>query len=689
MKLRLFLLLACVFAVSLCACGTDDGADVPERCGPNEQRIGGECVPGRDVGGADDTAGIDDGGESATDTGDDPSADVSEDTGITPDTAADNGVGDDTGCVDGATGCSELGVPQECISGVWVDGEPCPVSQVCIGGRCVAGAECDSGEVAGCWSETEQRVCNDAGNDWEARLCPDDLFCFRGECGTQICEPDRRSCSEDSRWVTLCAPTGEEWVQVEECNPRDDLVCNLGECVSGCAAALKNPAYIGCEYWSVDLPQYQDPFGDPRVIPHAVVVANTGDRVAEVTIETRSGIPLVDERVDVSPGAVATLLFPRADVEDTSRSNRSFRIQTSEPVVAYQFNPLNDVGVASNDASLLLPANAIGSEYYVMSWPSGVGAMGFAPQTGWFTIVGTTEEPAEVTITFSAPLIDGVDADLRGITADSTHTFELEQFAVMNFEALSSFFAIGDLTGTHIESTRPIVVFAGHEEAVIGDEGDGSGPCCADHLEQQLFPVDTWGTRYMAVHSPPRGREIDVWRVLAAHDGTRITTVPPIGGLDGQTLNAGDWVEVETVESFEVVGSEPILVGQYLVSQLDQGIDATKGDPAFILAVPAAQYRDDYVVLTPDDYDEDWITVIRPTGVRVDLDGTTIPDDAFTPFGTLEYEHAYMPVEPGPHVLVSPTETAFGIAMFGYNTAVSYGYPGGMNLATEFEVVDP
>ena len=56
-----------------------------------------------------------------------------------------------------------------------------------------------------------------------------------------------------------------------------------------------------------------------------------------------------------------------------------------------------------------------------------------------------------------------------------------------------------DLTGTIITSDKPIGVFGGHEAAVSGTQ------CCADHIEQQLFPVATWGKTYIATKSFPRG----------------------------------------------------------------------------------------------------------------------------------------------------------------------------------------
>ena len=254
----------------------------------------------------------------------------------------------------------------------------------------------------------------------------------------------------------------------------------------------------------------------------------------------------------------------------------------------------------------------------------------------------------------------------------------------MNFEAETTIGSIGDLTGTHIRSTRPLIVFAGHEEAVIGE---GDDVCCADHLEQQLFPVTAWRNRYLAVHSPPRGDEPDNWRVIASEDGTRITTTPSVPGLDGVTLNAGEWVEAWSVASFELNATGPVMMGQFIVSQQDERITNTVGDPAFVLAVPTEQFRTDYTVLTPDRYARDYIVVIRPAGAPIELDGVALQASEFTAFGALEYEYAYIEVEPGQHELIAPGDHPFGVTMWGYDAAVSYGYPGGLNL-TEGDLAD-
>ena len=58
----------------------------------------------------------------------------------------------------------------------------------------------------------------------------------------------------------------------------------------------------------------------------------------------------------------------------------------------------------------------------------------------------------------------------------------------------------GDLTGTLIESDQPVGVFVGHEATVLSNQA--TSPCCADHLEDQLFPASTWGKVLVVAGSP-------------------------------------------------------------------------------------------------------------------------------------------------------------------------------------------
>jgi hypothetical protein len=102
------------------------------------------------------------------------------------------------------------------------------------------------------------------------------------------------------------------------------------------------------------------------------------------------------------------------------------------------------------------------------------------------------------------------------------------------------------------------------------------------------------------------------------------------------------------------------------------------GDPAFIVGVPAEQFRDDYVFLAPNAYKEDYVNIVAPVSATITLDNAAIPETAFTPIVTTEFKVARIALTDGPHRI---TGTApFGIVVYGYHDDVSYGYPGGANL---------
>lgn len=656
--------LSFVAALLFAACGDDGAASSREVC------RGSNCDGQRDTG----TGG-------SVDTGLAPDTTAS-DTGLVTDTAVDTGPdteADTALCAEGAVDCSDAGLPQTCTGGAWVDGAACQPTEVCRLGRCVPGESCTPGQVRGCVSSTQRNLCNEAGTGFVADDCATGEFCLDGLCGAQQCRPGESRCDDDFT-ISTCSADGTTWNFTETCDRRSLRVCENGECVSGCIAAVKDPSYIGCEYWSVDLPQYHDiSVPHPDEVPHSVVIANVGDYPADIDVISTDRTFVAPPGITVAPRSTGVLTFPVASIADTGITSRSFKVTTTEPVVAYQFSPLNDLGVFSNDASLMLPANALGRRYRVMSLAGGVAALGFPAQRSWFTVVAT-QPRTNVTVTLSANAENG--GGLTGLNAGVPRTFTLETGQVLNF-AFSSVFSFppvtNDPTGSLVESDRPIVVYSGHEEAVIGDESE-SGNCCADHLQEQLFPVETWRSTFLCIHTPPRGTENDWWRVVADTNGTRITTQPPIAGLDGITLNAGQFVEVQTPLSFELSATAPVLVGQYMVSQQALGVSRYGGDPSLTLMVPSDQFRTDYVIQVPSGYAQDYLTVVKPVGAELRVNGVAVAESEFTPFGTRSWAVAHLNRDAGTYQLSSAQP--FGLYGYGYDNAVSYGYPGGLNLTT-------
>jgi hypothetical protein len=235
-----------------------------------------------------------------------------------------------------------------------------------------------------------------------------------------------------------------------------------------------------------------------------------------------------------------------------------------------------------------------------------------------------------------------------------------------------------DLTGTVVRviSGPNPAVFAGHDCTFVPFD-----KWACDHLEEQMFPLQAWGTRYLATHTQPVTGEPNLWRVISGTDGNTIRFNP---GVFGDTpLNRSEWFEFESADDFEVTADGAFLLVEYLVGQ-GSTLDAV-GDPSMGLAVPVEQYRLAYNFLAPEDYRDDpaagvtgrnYVNVMAKVGSSVMLDGA--PVTGLAAIGGGEFGVARVQIEGGSHVVTSDQE--FGIMCYGYGNYNSYMYPGGLDV---------
>ena len=605
--------------------------------------------------------------------------------------------------------CRDLLTPEICAAdgSAWQPVEACAAELRCqeSTGTC-AEVICAPGRFEGCTDTGMQRYCAPSGTEIVEDVCPGNAACVDGRCGTPECEAGILRCIDKAQ-TEVCNDAGA-WVPGAPCPIGTE--CFNGECQELCELNKKVSSYIGCEYWSADLDNYEDALSQP----HAIVVANVNPTLdAHVTItvgdqgqELTHGFDGQPFALTIPPQSAEIYLIPPGYDHSGTRhlSDRALRVTSTIPVVAYQFNQLNNVDVYSNDGTLLLPTNSVGSEYWGMSWPYRGGQ---ASIRGFLTVVNSSGAPNEVRITPSAEVVAG--AGIPTIAAGETRVFTLAPGDSLNLETsgvereaalasgclqdtagpLPSVTPCPDLTGTHIDADLPVTVFGGHQCANVVQ---GIDRC--DHIESILLPVSTWGKNYVGSKFSPRATgspEPEIWRVIAAEADTRIRTDPPIDGVHGKTLGAGEWLQFEATDHFLLGASKPVMLAQYMVGsnwlgiprECDEGIDARNptgiGDPAMSLAVPVDQFRTDYVVLAPRDYERDYLNVIVPRGHRVRLDGEAIADEAWSLVGAQEaFEVAVVEVEDGFHTLQA--DVPFGVVSYGYDCHVSYAYPGGLNV---------
>ncbi|MCX7957631.1 MAG: IgGFc-binding protein, partial [Deltaproteobacteria bacterium] len=232
-----------------------------------------------------------------------------------------------------------------------------------------------------------------------------------------------------------------------------------------------------------------------------------------------------------------------------------------------------------------------------------------------------------------------------------------------------------DATGTFIQSDKPISVFGIHNCAFIP-----FNRWACDHLEENLFPVETWGMNYVMTHtiSKQNPQEPNLYRILSAFDNNTIS-FNPSSVQSTRTINKGQWFEFYTTADFEVKGTSAFSIAQYLVGEDYNGPNShtsDMGDPAFSLGIPVEQYRNYYNFLTPATYTESYVNITAPTGQQVTLDGAAV--SGFSSIGSGKYSVARIKLNPGQHSISS--QVPVGIMVYGYARYTSYAYPGGLNL---------
>jgi hypothetical protein len=548
------------------------------------------------------------------------------------------------------------------------------------------------------------------------------------------CKPNEPLCQGDV--LVACNADGTIGKTVKTCDASNNQKCMNGACVSPCDTAAATHSYIGCDYWAATLLNAQL---DAR-FDFAIAVANplqVSDVVtnpnAEVVV-TRSGAE--QARATVAPGEVKTINLPwvpelsqngQFDAEQSVQSLAGgYHIVSTMPVTVYQFNPLeyeimvqpgekcsspNDVPPLchsySNDASILLPTTALQKDYIVaarqtyalLTTPNFFNPRPQPTSTpGYFAVVATVDN-TNVTVTYSAYTAGGTNLDQQ--KPGDVQTYSLSQGDVLQIisrkdrpktwtpgspppapcvamtqDTQGTYCDLGksyDLTGTRITADHPVEVFGGHSCSFVP-----YNKWACDHLEEVIFPLDTWGKEVLGVQTPPQTvGEVNYWRVISGVDGNMITFDPPV--TPTAMLDTGQWIEFAASDGFHVKGTGRLMVAQYMEGENAIDLSLGVGDPSIGLAVPVEQYRKNYDFLNPGTYMTSTITIMGPTGASITLDQQVMTIDPNNQvIGNSGFGFLWIDLMAGAHHVSS--DMPFGIAVSGIAPYTSYLYPGGLNL---------
>jgi len=548
----------------------------------------------------------------------------------------------------------------------------------------------------------------------------------RVDCGSQVCiphngcrecVPSQPTCSGND--VHSCKEDGTIGEKIETCDVNKGAFCVDGACSTECQLNEGSPSNVGCEFWAVQLPNERNSggFSIPAAEqPWGVVLSNASPATARVVIDYNAappGEPMSLQLVtalDIPPLGLRQIQLPKRHITGqptqpdppgppyTWLSSGAFRITSSVPIIAYQLNTLtNDY---SNDASLLLPRTGLGTQHRILGYPTanpifipGLAPPGI-PDRSSVTVVGVSPNTV-VTIT-SSTTTNGNSQGIAPLQPGEKVTVTLGPYDVFN---LASDGMPGDMTGTIVESTLPVAVFSSGERAILPgqnkppvprpDWGQDSSLCCTDHIEEQIFPVTSLGSKFVITRSPPRTKgtylEPDLLRFLGVAESTQVrTSLPPPDHVFN--LEPGQLREVWTTTDVIVESDKPVMIGQLLVSQTYT--DAHIGDPSLTIFPPVEQYRKGYIFLIPPSWTSNYVVIATPVNNTFDLDGSPLPNTCHQEkIGTLdgtEYEVLRCPLDAGTHRLTG--EEPFGITAYGYGNAGSFAFVGGADVK---KIYDP
>lgn len=527
--------------------------------------------------------------------------------------------------------------------------------------------------------------------------------------GCLACDPGVITCQGNS--LSQCAPDGRSLAVISEC----EQGCRRGTCVNLCEEVAAESSYLGCEYWPTPLGNIVSP-----EFSFAIAVANPNTKPVSITVElggdiVRSSMIAAGE-LEVIPLPWINRLSTPPDDGFTLLSSKvprgAYRLKTTLPVTAYQFNPLqykidedcpnafsdtpNDGQCFSfsNDASLLLPAHALRRNYMILTYPTNLTFIGSdaSGAPGSFQVIGISPNPTEVTIEFSGYTEAGSgNSEIQSYSPGTEATFTIQQGEVLQIlgrqvtqcnantvsdsaDASIQYCPLGveeDLSGTLIRSSEPVQVFGSHICSFIPYN---SFAC--DHLEESLFPLETWGRSAVVGVTQPLRMEPNLIRVFSGADQNMLTFTPEVH--PAVTLNQGEWVEFETRESFRVIGSQSIQVLQFLVGQNYGGAFDQEGfgDPSISLVPPEDQFRTSYTFLAPDTYEQHWINLIAKPNQVIQLNGDEI--NAFAQIEGTDWAESRVEIPAG--VYTATSDQPFGVWVYGFGSYTSYMYPAGLDL---------
>lgn len=379
------------------------------------------------------------------------------------------------------------------------------------------------------------------------------------------------------------------------------------------------------------------------------------------------------------PNTVIEVKVPRADAyidnAESNRvlSNRAIRVlvDAGKPkVVVYG----HIFAGARSAASLILPKDALGQQYFSMNYTSGNTMDG-----GLNHIVVIASEP-DTKIFFKR---NGVDLISGGVVLPNAGDV---------YEYLST----SDLTGVSVSvdpatsACKKFAMFSGTTNSSITAATGCVGNVSSDPLYQQNYPVESWGKAYGYVpfsSKSPAGNNVrtrgNYIRVVAKENNTPVQ----INGALVATLNTGQYYQTisPTNTPAYVSSTKSIAVAQYSLTQSCAGGGVS--DPDMVILNPIEYNIKNITVYSSnkENITENYVNVLIKTSAASSFRvNGALPKGTFIPLpGSSDLSYLQLNLNQYPTQIFNLSAgDGFNAIAYGFGDVESYAYSAGTNLAS-------
>ncbi len=405
----------------------------------------------------------------------------------------------------------------------------------------------------------------------------------------------------------------------------------------------------GTEFWLTFLQNYTGSLTS-TIAQMKLTVHFSAEQNSVVTITNPNGSYTKTINVAANTMVSDTVLTPQCyNVGSGNIVNRGLKITATTDITMYAWSYIS----VSSDATVVLPTPALGLNYRIITYK---GLNTTYPSE--FGIVATRDS-TNIKIVTTA---NTVDNKTKGVP------YYITLHKGQSYQVQSK--TDSTLTGSTVEvqNCKPIAVFGG---SVCSNVPTGCSAC--DHLYEQLYPINTWGKEFIAVHTATRNKD----RLVIVAD--QANTTLSINGSSSTITNAGGFYDADINTPTYITSNKPVAVGLFAEGQ---GCGGGSGDPMMMWVSPIEQNIKSIIFVAQSSalINSHYVNIIATTAScgSVKLNNVNIGSSFATVPSNTAYSYVKKSISSGTNTIVS--DSGFTAYAYGYGNYESYGYNVGSSI---------